>query len=236
MRTNPEIRLRAPSASGLTEFLAASQTRLRRRCWHGRRHTSSERIRVMRSRTTRIVTVTAALVAAAAVGAGGGAATFAALGSDGGSDHRPPGDRRELGAGGVDQRVAVRQRDLREGLQERRRDHVATEPVLAHGRRAAGPSPGLRLRLRRRGPHRHEPPRRRRRRDGLRPLLGRLDLRRDRRRHRPLHRSRRHQGRRARPRCSSRSRSATRTSSPSARASSRSAARSGSRAPRRAGS
>ncbi|HXV95032.1 MAG TPA: trypsin-like peptidase domain-containing protein [Gaiellaceae bacterium] len=39
----------------------------------------------MRSRTTRIVTVTAALVAAAAVGAGGGAATFAALGSDGGS-------------------------------------------------------------------------------------------------------------------------------------------------------
>ena len=37
----------------------------------------------MRSRTTRIVTVTAALVAAAAVGAGGGAATFAALGSDG---------------------------------------------------------------------------------------------------------------------------------------------------------
>ena len=39
----------------------------------------------MRSRTIRIVTVTAALVAAAAVGAGGGAATFAALGSDGGS-------------------------------------------------------------------------------------------------------------------------------------------------------
>ena len=39
----------------------------------------------MRSRTTRILTVTAALVAAAAVGAGGGAATFAALGSDGGS-------------------------------------------------------------------------------------------------------------------------------------------------------
>ena len=39
----------------------------------------------MRSRTTRIVTVTAALVAAAAVGAGGGAATFAALGSDGSS-------------------------------------------------------------------------------------------------------------------------------------------------------
>jgi putative serine protease PepD len=39
----------------------------------------------MRSRTTRIVTVTAALVAAAAVGAGGGAATFAALGSDDGS-------------------------------------------------------------------------------------------------------------------------------------------------------
>jgi S1-C subfamily serine protease len=39
----------------------------------------------MRSRTTRIVSVTAALVAAAAVGAGGGAATFAALGSDGSS-------------------------------------------------------------------------------------------------------------------------------------------------------
>ena len=39
----------------------------------------------MRSRTTRIVTVTTALVAAAAVGAGGGAATFAALGSDGSS-------------------------------------------------------------------------------------------------------------------------------------------------------
>ena len=39
----------------------------------------------MRSRTIRIVTVTAALVAAAAVGAGGGAATFAALGSDGSS-------------------------------------------------------------------------------------------------------------------------------------------------------
>jgi S1-C subfamily serine protease len=39
----------------------------------------------MRSRTTRIVTVTAALVVAAAVGAGGGAATFAALGSDDGS-------------------------------------------------------------------------------------------------------------------------------------------------------
>jgi S1-C subfamily serine protease len=37
----------------------------------------------MRSRTTRTLTVTAALVAAAAVGAGGGAATFAALGSDG---------------------------------------------------------------------------------------------------------------------------------------------------------
>jgi S1-C subfamily serine protease len=40
----------------------------------------------MRSRTTRTVTVTAALVAAAAVGAGGGAATYAALGSDDGSD------------------------------------------------------------------------------------------------------------------------------------------------------
>lgn len=39
----------------------------------------------MRSRTTRIVTVTAALVAAAAVGAGGGAATFAALGSENGT-------------------------------------------------------------------------------------------------------------------------------------------------------
>jgi S1-C subfamily serine protease len=39
----------------------------------------------MRSRTTRIVTVTAALVAAAAVGAGGGAATFAALGSEDGT-------------------------------------------------------------------------------------------------------------------------------------------------------
>jgi S1-C subfamily serine protease len=39
----------------------------------------------MRSRTTRIVTVTAALVAAAAVGAGGGAATFAALGSESGA-------------------------------------------------------------------------------------------------------------------------------------------------------
>ena len=38
----------------------------------------------MRSRTIRIVTVTAALVAAAAVGAGGGAATFAALGSEDG--------------------------------------------------------------------------------------------------------------------------------------------------------
>jgi putative serine protease PepD len=37
----------------------------------------------MRSRTTRILTVTAALVAAAAIGAGGGAAMFAALGSDG---------------------------------------------------------------------------------------------------------------------------------------------------------
>ncbi len=37
----------------------------------------------MRSRTTRTLTVTAALVAAAAIGAGGGAATFAALGSDG---------------------------------------------------------------------------------------------------------------------------------------------------------
>jgi S1-C subfamily serine protease len=42
--------------------------------------------RMMRSRTTRTVTVTAALVAAAAVGAGGGAATYAALGSDDGSD------------------------------------------------------------------------------------------------------------------------------------------------------
>lgn len=39
----------------------------------------------MRSRTTRTLTVTAALVAAAAVGAGGGAATFAALGSEDGS-------------------------------------------------------------------------------------------------------------------------------------------------------
>ena len=38
----------------------------------------------MRSRTIRIVTVSAALVAAAAVGAGGGAATFAALGSEDG--------------------------------------------------------------------------------------------------------------------------------------------------------
>jgi len=38
----------------------------------------------MRSRTTRIVTVTAALVAAAAVGAGGGAASFAALDSEDG--------------------------------------------------------------------------------------------------------------------------------------------------------
>jgi putative serine protease PepD len=39
----------------------------------------------MRSRTTRIATVTAALVAAAAVGAGGGVTAFAALGTDGGS-------------------------------------------------------------------------------------------------------------------------------------------------------
>ncbi|HSE80326.1 MAG TPA: trypsin-like peptidase domain-containing protein [Gaiellaceae bacterium] len=39
----------------------------------------------MRSRTTRIATVTAALVAAAAVGAGSGVTAFAALGSDGGS-------------------------------------------------------------------------------------------------------------------------------------------------------
>ena len=39
----------------------------------------------MRSRTTRIAIVTAALVAAAAVGAGGGATTFAALDSDEGS-------------------------------------------------------------------------------------------------------------------------------------------------------
>ena len=38
----------------------------------------------MRSRTIRIVTVSAALVAAAAVGVGGGAATFAALGSEDG--------------------------------------------------------------------------------------------------------------------------------------------------------
>jgi len=39
----------------------------------------------MRSRTTRTATVTAALVAAAAVGAGGGAATYATLGSEGGT-------------------------------------------------------------------------------------------------------------------------------------------------------
>jgi len=39
----------------------------------------------MRSRTTRIATVTAALVAAAAVGAGGGVTAFAALGRDEGS-------------------------------------------------------------------------------------------------------------------------------------------------------
>jgi S1-C subfamily serine protease len=39
----------------------------------------------MRHRTTRIVTVSAALVAAAAVGAGGGAATYAALGSENGT-------------------------------------------------------------------------------------------------------------------------------------------------------
>jgi putative serine protease PepD len=45
----------------------------------------SKGTRVMRSRTTRTVTVTAALVAAAAVGAGGGAATYAALGSEEGT-------------------------------------------------------------------------------------------------------------------------------------------------------
>jgi S1-C subfamily serine protease len=38
--------------------------------------------RVMASRTTRTISISAALVAAAAIGAGGGAATFAALGSD----------------------------------------------------------------------------------------------------------------------------------------------------------
>ena len=43
----------------------------------------------MRSRTTRIATVTAALVAAAAVGAGSGVTAFAALGSDGGSTTVP---------------------------------------------------------------------------------------------------------------------------------------------------
>jgi putative serine protease PepD len=39
----------------------------------------------MKSRTTRTVTLTAALVAAAGIGAGGGAATYAALSSDGGT-------------------------------------------------------------------------------------------------------------------------------------------------------
>jgi putative serine protease PepD len=39
----------------------------------------------MKSRTTRTVTLTAALVTAAAIGAGGGAATYAALSSDGGT-------------------------------------------------------------------------------------------------------------------------------------------------------
>lgn len=43
----------------------------------------------MRSRSTRTLTVTAALVAAAAVGAGGGAATYAALGSEDGGSAAP---------------------------------------------------------------------------------------------------------------------------------------------------
>jgi S1-C subfamily serine protease len=43
----------------------------------------------MKSRTTRIVTVTAALVAAAAVGAGGGAATYAAFDSEDGGNAAP---------------------------------------------------------------------------------------------------------------------------------------------------
>jgi S1-C subfamily serine protease len=49
----------------------------------------SKGTRVMKSRTTRTVTVTAALVAAAAVGAGGGAATYAALGSEAGGSAAP---------------------------------------------------------------------------------------------------------------------------------------------------
>jgi S1-C subfamily serine protease len=51
----------------------------------------SKGTRVMKSRTTRTVTVTAALVAAAAVGAGGGAATYAALGSEEGGTAAPRG-------------------------------------------------------------------------------------------------------------------------------------------------
>ena len=43
----------------------------------------------MKSRSTRTLTVTAALVAAAAVGAGGGAATYAALGSEDGGTAAP---------------------------------------------------------------------------------------------------------------------------------------------------
>jgi S1-C subfamily serine protease len=45
--------------------------------------------RVMASRRSRTITITAALVAAAAIGAGGGAATFAAFGSDDGGSAAP---------------------------------------------------------------------------------------------------------------------------------------------------
>ena len=77
----------------------------------------------MKSRTTRTVTVTAALVAAAAIGAGGGAATFAALGSDGGPTIVRQVTVESSEPAASTSRVALRQRDLRAGLQERRRDH-----------------------------------------------------------------------------------------------------------------
>ena len=122
----------------------------------------------MRSRTTRIVTVTAALVAAAAVGAGGGAATFAALGSEDGTHHRPQVTAE------TPQPVASTTESLSvsEVYEKAYKSVVEITSTLSQPTRPMGGEqqaqrPGIRLRLRRRGPHRHERPRRRGRPVGL---------------------------------------------------------------------
>ena len=149
------------------------------------------------SRASRVALTAAAAVGIAAAGAGAGAGLYSSLDSSSTTTTvlSPVAQAVAAESGGGGLSINDIYKRTYQGVVDLTVTSSTRRLAVLRRRLAAGR--GLRLRLRQRGPHRHQPARRRRRRLDQGHVLERRHLRRDARRLRPLDRPRRDQGRRA---------------------------------------